>query len=56
MNCELHLRIQYQILGTTSRDNRTGGKINFQDKGNGNINNLKPTGHVTHHQFNIQQL
>ena len=24
--------------------------------GNGGINLLKPTGHVMHHQFNIQQL
>ena len=56
MNYELRLRILHQILGTNSRDVRAGGKIPLQDKGNGNINHLQPTGHVMHHQFNIQQL
>ena len=28
----------------------------YSDPVTGNVNHLKPTGHVTHHQFNIQQL
>ena len=35
---------------------KLGAKISFPVLSDFNLNLLKPTGHVMHHQFNIQQL
>jgi hypothetical protein len=38
------------------RTEKLGAKISFPVLSDFNLNLLKPTGHVMHHQFNIQQL